>query len=236
MMAFAGDKDGLMELRKLVQEFDYLEPFRREAEDHLTDMDLFNRLRDTITAKPGLLQNRLKKELDVFDGSKISRLVAYLDKAGEIRRAKRGNTYALFMEGADMPDADAATIYAEPPKPGSHRHEKRAAKAREIGLGDVKFVPLPPSPPGWDHSVDLPQSVEDFEDPQGAWAQISVEKIEKESRPDPAFRKHYTTARGSISFDDLAKSQASLGKAGAVAFSDTTGRMGTPSALLRDVA
>lgn len=236
MMAFVGDKDGLMELRKLVQEFDHLEPFRIEAEEHFTDMDLFNRLRDTITAKPGLLQNRLKTELRVSDGRKISRIVAYLDKAGEIRRAKSGNTYSLFMQGADMPDAAAATIYAEPSKPSSHRHERRAAKAREIGLNDVKFVPLPPSPAGWDHSVDLPQSVEDFEDPQGAWAQISVEKIEKASRPDPAFRKHYTTARGSISFDDLAKSQASLGKAGAVAFSGAAGRMGTPSALVRDVA
>ncbi|OSP53444.1 hypothetical protein BV911_18000 [Pseudoruegeria sp. SK021] len=236
MMAFVGDKDGLMELRKLVQEFGYLEPFKGEAEDHFIDMDLFNRLREAITAKPGLLQNRLKTELDFSDGRKISRLVAYLDKAGEIRRAKSGNTYALFMQGGDMPDAAAATIYSEPTMPGSHRHEKRSAKAREIGLGNVKFVPLPPSPPGWDHSLDLPQSVEDFEDPQGAWAQISVEKIKQESRPDPAFRKHYTTARGSISFDDLAKSQASLGKAGAVAFSDTAGRMGTPSAFVRDVA
>ncbi|AUQ99317.1 DnaJ domain-containing protein [Phaeobacter inhibens] len=236
MMAFVGDKDGLMELRKLVQEFDYLEPFKDEAENHFIDMDLFNRIREAITAKPGLLQNRLKTELDVSDGRKISRLVAYLDKAGEIRRAKSGNTYALFMQGADMPDAAAATIYSEPTMPGSHRHEKRAAKAREINLRNVKFVPLPPSPPGWDHSVDLPRSVEDFEDPQGAWAQISVEKIDKENRPDPAFRKHYTTARGSISFDDLAKSKVSLGNAGAVVFSDTAGRMGMPSALVRDAA
>ncbi|MBU2866008.1 J domain-containing protein [Pacificibacter marinus] len=236
MMAFVGDEDGLMELRKLVQEFDHLEPFRNEAENHFTDMDLFNQLRHTITAKPGLLQNRLKTELDVSDGRKISRLVAYLDKAGEIHRAKSGNTYALFMQGADIPDVVAATIYAEPLLPSSHRHEKSATKAREISLDNVKFFPLPPSPPSWDHSVELPLSGEDFEDPQGAWAQIVVEKIEKASRPDPAFRKHYTTACGSISFDDLAKSQASLGKAGAVVLSDTAGCMGTPSALIRDVA
>ena len=90
MMAITGDRDGLSELRKLVQDFDQLEEYREEAEEHFVDLDLFNRIRDVIRCKPGVLQNRMKAELGMDDGHRASRLVTYLEKSGEVRRAKSG--------------------------------------------------------------------------------------------------------------------------------------------------
>lgn len=46
MMAITGDRDGLSDLRALVQEFDFLEKYREEADEHFIDLDLFNRIRD----------------------------------------------------------------------------------------------------------------------------------------------------------------------------------------------
>lgn len=234
MMAITGDQDGLSELRALVQEFDFLEAYRIEAEEHFVDLDLFNRIRDVIRAKPGILQNRMKTELGIDDGRRASRLVSYLEKSGEVRRAKNGKTYELYLAGFEMPVAAAETIYTEPGKPGSHRKETRATQPRELDPKRVSVVPLPPSPNAWEQPVELPTTQEAFADPQGAWEAIVVEPIAKDGRPDSAFRKHYSTRDGALSFDDLAKSDSSLGAPGAVMFSNSQGRFGTPVPLHRD--
>lgn len=234
MMAITGDQDGLSELRALVQEFDFLEAYRVETEEHFVDLDLFNRIRDVIRAKPGVLQNRLKTELGIDDGRRTSRLVSYLEKSGELRRAKSGKTYELYLAGFEIPEAAAETIYTEPDKPGSHRKEARATRPRELDPKRVNIVPLPPSPSAWEQPVELPTTKEAFADPKGAWAEIVIETIATDDRPDPAFRKHYSTRGGALSFDDLAKSDASLDAPGAVMFSDSQGRSGTPIPLHRD--
>jgi hypothetical protein len=50
-----------------------------------------------------------------------------------------------------------------------------------------------------------------------------VEAIAPPDRPDPSFRKHFTTREGVLSFDDLAKSKESRGAAGAVLFTPEAG-------------
>nr|WP_320178900.1 hypothetical protein [Roseovarius pacificus] len=234
MMAITGDRDGLCELSDLVQEFDFLESYREEADEHLIDLDLFNRIRDVIHAKPGVLQNQMKTELGITDGRRASRLVSYLEKSGEVRRAKSGKTHELYLAGFAMPEAVAASIYIEPENPGSHRRESRATRPRELDPKRVNIVPLPPSPSAWERPVELPTTQETFADTQGAWREIVVEPIPKEDRPDPAFRRHYSTRGGALSFDDLAKSDASLGAPGAVMFSNEKGQSGTPVPLHRD--
>ncbi|WP_232295756.1 DnaJ domain-containing protein [Pseudorhodobacter aquimaris] len=87
-------------------------------------------------------------------------------------------------------------------------------------------MPLPPSPEVWTSQVALPATSETFEDAEGAWRELTVEAIAPADRPDPAFRKHFTTRGGVLSFDDLAKSEASLGAPGAVMFTSEQG--GTP--------
>ena len=234
MMAITGDRVGLSELRALVQEFDFLETYREEADEHFIDLDLFNRIRDVIRAKPGVLQNQMKTELGITDGRRASRLVSYLEKSGEVRRAKSGKTHELYLAGSAMPEAVAETFYTEPDNPGSHRREARATRPRELDPKRVNIVPLPPSPNAWERPVELPTTQETFADPHGAWHEIVVESIAKEDRPDPAFRRHYSTRGGALSFDDLAKSDASVGAPGAVIFSNGKGRSGTPVSLRRD--
>lgn len=234
MMAITGDRDGLRELHELVQDFDHLEAYRGEAAEHLVDLNLFDRIREVIRSSPGVRQNRIKAELGIDDGRRASRLVSYLEKSGEIRRAKDGNTYELYMAGIEMPEAAAATIYTEPTRPRSHRREIHAERPRELDPKRVSIVPLPPSPNAWERSVELPFTEEAFADPEGAWNEIVVEPIPKANRPDPAFRRHYSTRGGALSFDDLAKSEASLGAPGAVMFSDAKGRSGAPVPLRRD--
>lgn len=234
MMAITGDRDGLSELRALVQEFDFLESYREEADEHFIDLDLVNRIRDVIRAKPGVLQNQMKTELGITDGRRASRLVSYLEKSGEVRRAKSGKPHELYLADFAMPEAVAETIYTEPNNPGSHRREARATRPREPDLKHVNVVPLPPSPNAWERPVELLTTQEIFADPHGAWHEIVVESIPKEDRPDPAFRRHYSTRGGALSFDDLAKSDASVGAPGAVIFSNGKGQSGTPVSLRRD--
>tara|TARA_R110002124_G_scaffold72809_3_gene195554 strand:- start:135 stop:2129 length:1995 start_codon:yes stop_codon:yes gene_type:complete len=232
MMAISGDRDGLSELRNLVREFDHLKNYREEAEEHFVDLELFDRIRDVIRSKPGLLQNRIKAELGIYDGRRASRLVSYLEKSGEVRRAKSGKTYELYMAGTKV--SEAATIYTEPAKPESHRQETRAERPRELDPKRVSIIPLPPSLHASGRSVELPVAEDAFADPEGAWSEIVVEPIAKEHRPDPAFRKHYSTRGGALSFDDLAKSDASLGSPGAVVLSDADGCPISSAPLHRD--
>jgi len=114
MMAIIGDRDGLSELRKLVQDFDHLVTYREEATEHFVDLDLFIHIREIIRNKPGVLQNRIKTELDTDDGRRASRLISYLEKFGEVRRAKSGKTYELYMADVEIPKAAAKTVYTEP--------------------------------------------------------------------------------------------------------------------------
>ncbi|MEQ9145204.1 MAG: J domain-containing protein [Parvibaculaceae bacterium] len=234
MMAIVGDRDGLCELRDLVQSFDDLQAYRDEADNHFVDLDLFDRLRKVIRSNPGIPQSRIKAELGIEDGRRASRLISYLEKSGEVRRAKSGKTYELYIADSEIPEATAATIYQEPARPGSHRRDRGAGHPHELDPKRVTIVPLPPSPSAWERSVELPTTAEAFADPQGAWSEIVVEAIEKSDRPDPAFRRHFSTRGGVLSFDDLAKSEASLGAPGAVMFSDPKGRPGTPVPLRRD--
>ena len=234
MMAIVGDKDGLSELRELVRAFEYLKDYRGEAEDHFRDLELFDQIRGVVRAKPGVLQNRMKTELGIDDGRNASRLVSYLEKSGEIQRAKSGKTYELFMADFAVPATSAETIYTEPATPGSHRQEMLAARPYELDPKRVRVVPLPPSPAAWEHMVVLPTTQEAFADPNGAWDEITIESISKSDRPDPAFRRHFSTRGGALSFDDLAKADASLGAPGAVMFSNMKGQPSPPEPLFRD--
>jgi PAS domain-containing protein len=218
MLAITGDRKGLEMLHDLVSEFDHLEEYRADAEKHLAAIDLFDAIRRAVAEKPGILQNKMKSEVGAEDGRLVSNLVSWLEKAGEISRAKNGKTYALYLEGVEMSAKDALAVYTEPPRPGSHQAKIKPGKPIELDLDKLTLVPLPPSPEAWASQVALPATSETFEDAEGAWRELTVEAIAPADRPDPAFRKHFTTRGGVLSFDDLAKSEASLGAPGAVMF------------------
>lgn len=142
MMAITGDREGLMKLRELVLEFDHLEEYRADAEKHFVAIDLFDAIRKTIAAKPGILQNKMKSEVGAEDGRLVSNLISWLEKAGEITRAKNGKTYALYLDGVEMNAKDASAVYTEPPSPGSHQTGSKLGKApiRRAGIEDGVLV------------------------------------------------------------------------------------------------
>ena len=230
MLAITGDRKGLAMLHDLVSEFDHLEEYRADAEKHLAAIDLFDAIRKAVAAKPGILQNKMKSEVGAEDGRLVSNLISWLEKAGEITRAKNGKTYALYVDGVEMNAKDASAVYTEPLRPGSHQASSKPGKPIELNLENLTLVPLPPSPEAWTSQVTLPATSETFEDAEGAWRELTVEAIAPADRPDPAFRKHFTTRGGVLSFDDLAKSEASLGAPGAVMF---TSEQGGPTMIER---
>lgn len=223
MLAITGDRKGLAMLHDLVSEFDHLEEYRADAEKHLAAIDLFDAIRKAVAAKPGILQNKMKSEVGAEDGRLVSNLISWLEKAGEITRAKNGKTYALYVDGVEMSAKDALAVYTEPPRPASHQARSKPGKPIELNLEKLTLLPLPPSPEVWTSEVALPATSEIFEDAEGAWRELTVEAIAPADRPDPAFRKHFTTRGGVLSFDDLAKSEASLGAPGAVMFTSEQG-------------
>jgi len=223
MLAIAGDRKGLAVLYDLVWEFDHLEEYRADAEKHLAAIDLFDAIRKAVAAKPGIHQNKMKSEVGAKDGRFVSNLISWLEKAGEISRAKNGKTYALYVDGVEMRAEDASAVYTEPPRPGAHQARSKPGKPTELNLDKLTLVPLPPSPQAWISQVTLPATAEIFEDAEGAWRELIIEAIAPADRPDPAFRKHFTTRGGVLSFDDLAKSEASLGAPGAVLFTSEQG-------------
>jgi PAS domain-containing protein len=226
MLAITGDRKGLATLHDLVSEFNHLAEYRADAEKHLAAIDLFAAIRKAVAAKPGILQNKIKSEVGAEDERLVSNLISWLEKAGEMTRAKNGKTYALYVDGVEMSAKDASAIYIEPPRPGSHQARSMPGNPIELNLDKLTLVPLPPSPKAWISQVTLPATSEMFEDAEGTWHELTVEAIAPADRPDPAFRKHFTTGGGVLSFDDLAKSEASLGAPGAVMFTSEQG--GTP--------
>ncbi|MEP3299362.1 MAG: J domain-containing protein, partial [Pseudoruegeria sp.] len=165
----------------------------------------------------------MKAELGEDDGRHVSNLISWLEKGGEITRAKSGKTHALYMTGVEMSEADASAIYTEPPRPDSHQNERQAARPQEPDLDKLDLVPLPPSPNTWSDNVALPVTLEIFTDAENTWQDLTIEGIKPKERPDSSFRKHFTTRNGVLSFDDLAKSTESLGAAGAVMFTPEAG-------------
>lgn len=223
MLAITGDRKGLEMLHELVSQFDHLEEYRADAEKHLAAIDLFDAIRKAVAAKPGILQNKMKSKVGAEDGRLVSNLISWLEKAGEISRAKNGKTYALYVDGVEMSATDASAVYTEPPRPGSHQARSKPGKPIELNFDKLTLVPLPRSPEAWTSQVTLPATSETFEDAEGTWRELTVEAIAPTDRPNPAFRKHFTTRGGVLSFDDLGKSEASLGAPGAVMFTSEQG-------------
>lgn len=126
MMALTGDIEGLLKVHDLTQEFDHLETYRTDAAKHLKSIKLFGRIRQLVTSKPGVLQSKVKAELDEEDGRHVSNLISWLVKSGEVSRAKSGKTYALSMAErspnsvhTDLVDARALSSTPSFPKRGT---------------------------------------------------------------------------------------------------------------------
>ena len=209
MLALLGDTEGLKEMREIVGSLPALGSWRSVVDQHEKDRSWFAAILAAIEANPGCLQSDIKDLIGAEDGRRIANLLAWLEKAGKISRAKQGRTYALTL-------AHSVRVTASPLKREvrSHRSDQRPSQLREIDLQHLPYVPLPRAPLRWEEvqggrKTEMVEDAHDFFEIRDSeeWELLSVEKIPTDKRPDPAFREIHSIDSGLIMVDDLGKSE-----------------------------
>lgn len=95
-LAIENDTEGLAELRALIETVPAFHDRIGLAEAHESDRLLCRAIEVAVAEAPGMLQSKLKLHLGAPDGARVSRMVAYLEKAGRLRREKDGKNIRLL--------------------------------------------------------------------------------------------------------------------------------------------
>ncbi len=237
MLALFGDDEGLAEMSEVVNSHRDLQPWIETTKRHREDRRLFEAILQAVRKNPGCLQTDTKSLVGADDGRRVSTLISWLDKAGEIIREKQGRTYSIWVT-----EAERAPV--PPPKRimGSHRTDRDPPRMREIDVTRIPYVPLPRSPSKWEEAqmrgaaTAIPDTTGYFEVRDAAeWEIGEIESIPPDERPDTAFRQLCPVGSGLLMIDDLGNAQG-LGQIPAAAL--RYGRAGELSAkkpLLHDV-
>ncbi|CAN5658379.1 hypothetical protein BH23GEM5_BH23GEM5_14700 [soil metagenome] len=235
-MALAGDREGLEEMRQLVQGTEALREWTATVEAHFRDLELVSAILDAVAANPGCLQTEIKATLGKTDGPWFTRLIGLLEKGGRLVRAKEKNTYRLYLPGGSDrgPKATAASISVR-----SHRAGSPAIVARKVDVRTLPLVPLPPSPPHWQQRDRLRAlvslAIEEFEVRDApSWYLREVNTIPASERPDPSFRRLYAMAEGLLAVDDLGRGEGVRAPAAAIRYA-RDGRVVARAPLRRDI-
>lgn len=210
MLALAGDRDALAEMKKIVESIPELAPWKDEPQRHLENLDIFDKISNAIEARPGCPQTSIKELVGLDDGRRLATFISWLEKAGRIRRVRQGSTYALYM-------ANAVEAPAPPParEVRSHRVDRTPLRLVEIDTSRIPFVPLPRAPLRWEEAaqgrvataIEIPDEAFEVREAP-TWRITTIEKIPTAERPDPAFRKFHSINQGLLLLDDLGKAAA----------------------------
>jgi DnaJ-domain-containing protein 1 len=228
MLALTGDVEGLEEMRRLVHGTKELADWQETVEGHFDDLATFQQILKAVEDNPGCLQSEIKTMIGAEDGRRVATLISWLEKAGRLVRVKEKKSYRLALAGVAIPGVETA-----PPSPPaapirSHRAGRRALAPREVDLGSLHIVPLPPSPPRWEErgriAPVLPPSEGFFEITDTAdWQLAGVTSIPVLERPDPAYRLLYAMDDGLLLLDDLGNAEGVRAPASALLY-DRRGR------------
>ncbi len=207
MFALLDDRAGIEQIKKVAASRDQLAKYQDIHIKHEKSLALFRAIEQAVATQPGIHQKNLKHAVGTTDGRRVSTLVAWLEKAGRIRREPSGRTYSLFP----MTEAEAlrAKTNSLPQKVGSHRRGN-SPTIKAVDWSMINFIPLPRSPSKWqleprDSREGIFSEAFVIVDSQ-AWTIKEIEKLALEERPDPAFRRLYATGCGVLALDDLGKS------------------------------
>jgi hypothetical protein len=235
ILALVGDTEGLMEMRATVLSIPELALCIPAVEQHVEDMRLFEAILQAVAEKPGCIQSSMKGLIGAEDGHRVAYLISWLEKAGKIRRIRRGLSYSLVIAGSPH-DEDL------PPKRlvGSHRMDRHSPQCRDIDLSTLPYVPLPRAPHRWEAKRDDAAGevgASGWFEIRGAedWELLSVDKIPFKQRPDPAFRRIHPTDTGLIMLDDLGKSSLSNSAPASALSYGRNGDLQAEAPLLHDV-
>lgn len=206
VLALLGDEEGLNIMRELVGSVPELEQRIEDVDLRQQDRHLFESILRLVADKPNCLQTEVKSLIGEEDGRRVANLIAYLEKAGKIRRIRTGRTHRLVLPGsADEPPLPPRRIVQ------SHRVDHTPPRLHEIDLESLSYVPLPRAPQPKDAPVscepEAPNEGRQFEIRDTDWQIAAVEEIPLAQRPDPAFRQVHATSSGFVLIDDLGNSE-----------------------------
>lgn len=237
MLALVGDDEGLAEMRMLVASNQDLEPWTDNIKQHEKDRKLFVSILDAVQQNPGCLQSNMKSLIGVEDGRRVATLIGWLEKAGRIKRAKQGKTYAIWL-------SESAQAPVPLPKRNvhSHRTNQNPLRLNEIDITRIPYIPLPRSPLRWEEAqlrsvaAEMPQPINyfDIHDANG-WEIESVDKIPQDEKPDTAFRKYHPFNLGLFMVDDLGNAEGFGQIPAAVLRYSRSGKLLTKKPLLHDI-
>jgi hypothetical protein len=204
MLALAGDDNGLKEMRQIVSSIPELAPWISFVNRHEEDTRLFASILKAVDKNPGCLQTDLKKIVEIEDGRRIANLTWWLEKAGRLNRAKKGQSYVLMISNATPAAAPLPKRQVK-----SHRTDKNPMQCSEVDLRSLPYLPLPKAPLRWEETkggqtlkpIEAESELFELHDSSG-WKLLSVEKLKNNERPDPAFRRIHPIDTGLIMVND----------------------------------
>lgn len=200
-MALVGDKDGLDQMRRVVESVPGLERWIPKVARHQIGCRIVPKIEELIRARPVCLQSDMKRLLGAPDGHLVNHLIQYLEKDGRLVRVRSGPTWRLFPpDSPEIPEP-------EPPKPRpqvpSHRTD-RTAPLRPVELSSLPRIALPQALAKWELVEqgrlpdDCPVPPTSFEVRDAAWRSPSVERLPPALRPDPAIRRFFPSISGAV--------------------------------------
>ncbi len=97
VLALMGDVEGLERMHGIVRAYPSLRYSILDVEQHQRELKLFQSIREAVRDNPNCLQTDVKILINEVDGHHVSRLIAFMDKAGEIVRVREGRKIRLSL-------------------------------------------------------------------------------------------------------------------------------------------
>lgn len=97
VLAVLQDEEGIQQLLRTLAAVNDLKPWRPVGDAAAADLKLVSRILGVVAAAPGLHQADLRKQLLDADGRRVAALTAWLEKAGRLRRVRKGRDYELSV-------------------------------------------------------------------------------------------------------------------------------------------
>jgi len=264
LMAIMEDRDAIRELRAVLESVTDLRDWLPSADEAEADVEIVTRIMALVSAEPGVLQSSLKTRLPDHDAdasSGASNLAAWLEKAGRIKRVKKGSSYQLYAAGYRIPTAgsppsssssssasSSSSSPLAPALPRRARSRRAAVRARLLDFSGLPVVRLPKAPASWE-AREAREGVEEeasatpaakrgaprFSVDAKGWTVTAEEKLAPAERPDPAFKEVFPTGRFSHSLDPKGKREGFEYAASVLRVTDRDGQVVAERGLAYDV-
>jgi len=127
--AINGAEGQLKNILDLVSFFPETRDYRAGVEEGFVILKLARQIRKHLEENPGILQNKLKKALDFDDGRLLSRVVHYMEVAGQLERRKHEKTHELYLK-VHQQERQSATTPSRPSEPNDDPRAEPQKKRR----------------------------------------------------------------------------------------------------------